>query len=352
MVGPSSDSLGGISRVVRIWQEGSIFQEHNVQYFSSATDDDVNKFLFFTRSFLSYLYNLISQKSLIYIHTSSFNSFYRKTFFLLPAILTGHDIIIHVHPSHFYDFILSLKGFQKKYTYFILNHVNGFVFLTEEMKKKFQAIYPAKPAWVLRNPVNLQTMKNNARFVRSKNRILFLGWFIPAKGIYELVDAAGLLLERGYDLIVNFYGTKEEERLKKYILQQGLNQNVRVNGWIGHDDKIRVLHESCMLILPSYSEGIPNVILEAMATKTPIVSTLVGGLKELLRDRENAIIVKKKDARDLADKIALCLDNHELRSSIANNAYKEVLEKYEISIIKQKFTTIIDQAINKELSEI
>jgi glycosyltransferase involved in cell wall biosynthesis len=100
-----------------------------------------------------------------------------------------------------------------------------------------------------------------------------------------------------------------------------------------------------MLILPSHSEGIPNVILEAMATRTPIVATLVGGMKEILRDGENAVIVDVNNPVDLSEKILLLLEDDSLRKRLAENAYQEASEKYDVPVIRNFFRKIIEGAL-------
>ena len=345
MIGPSPKGLGGISRVVGIWEKGGIFDGHAIEYFPSVTDNNGNKFLFFFKSFLTYLWKLTRKPSLIFVHTSSHNSFFRKSFFILPAILAGHNIILHVHPSHFYEFFIGLNGFTQKYVQFCLDHIMGFIFLTEDMKDKFISIYPKKPMWILPNPVHVKALQNKHSISRKKNRILFLGWFIPSKGIYELVDAIEILLAKGYLLYLDFYGTKQIDKLKDYIASKNLEKNIIVHGWINDQEKIDVLYRSTMLVLPSYTEGLPNVILEAMATRTPIIATHVGGLRELLRNGENALIVTPKDPVDLSEKISFLLSNPNIRDRLAENAYRQVKEKYDISKIKQNFDQIIKDII-------
>jgi len=346
MVGPSLDGLGGISRVVRIWQENGIFAAHRVCYVPSVTDADVNKNLFLMRNLFLFLSILMRENPLIYIQASSNRSFFRKSLFILPAILMRKRVVVHVHPSHFYDFHQALKGWVRAYTRFLLTRISGFVFLTDGMLQKFRLLYPEKSMWVLANPVDMNGMRNTGGYVRQDNRLLFLGWFIPAKGVYELVDAVALLLRRGHTVRLDFYGTKEVERLKEYVLKNELTHAVTVHGWIGPEEKVKALYESTMLVLPSHSEGVPNVILEAMATKTPIVSTFVGGLREVLRDGENAIIVREKDPVDLSEKIERCLRDRAFRERIAENAYKEASEKYDISVVKRNFADIADGLID------
>ena len=345
MIGPNLDGLGGISRIVRIWKESGIFEEHKVSYVSTAAEEPANKTVFLLWNFFVFIRLLLRRKVIVYIHTSSFRSFYRKSLFILTALAAGKPVILHIHPSHFYDFLLGLGRIGGYYARFLLSRIAGFVVLSDDMKEKMGTQFPDTPVLVLRNPVDLRGMRNNNGYVRQENLILFLGWFIKAKGIYELVDAFELLLNRGYLLQLNFYGTKESDRLRDYVSKKGLTKAVKVNGWIGPQEKVRVLYESTMLVLPSHSEGVPNVILEAMATRTPIVATRVGGLREILRDSENAVIAEVNDPVDLSDKMARLLEDPMFREKIAENAYREVVQKYDIRVVKRDFTRILNMII-------
>ena len=161
------------------------------------------------------------------------------------------------------------------------------------------------------------------------------------KGVYDLVDAAQILVVEGMDFIIDFYGTKEIEQLRKYVSERKLDAFIKVHGWANENQKLEALHHSTALILPSHTEGIPNVILEAMAAKVPIISTLVGGLTEILRDGENAIIVEPGNPTDLAEKIKFALDNRQFCYDIAHNAYLEAREKYDLPIIKAQLQKIL-----------
>jgi glycosyltransferase involved in cell wall biosynthesis len=170
--------------------------------------------------------------------------------------------------------------------------------------------------------------------------LLFLGWYLKYKGIYDLVDAVKIITKMGYNVKVDLCGTYKINNLKNYVIKNNLT-NIKVNGWIYDNEKFNLLYKSTILILPSYSEGIPNVILEAMATKTPIIATSVGGLNEILIDHNNALIVKPKNPVDLSEKILELLENENLREKIATNAYNLAKNNFDISIIKKQFKQIL-----------
>jgi glycosyltransferase involved in cell wall biosynthesis len=241
----------------------------------------------------------------------------------------------------FCQFLSKLKGFERGYILFLLRRVYAFVVLTDGMKSNIHCVFPDKRVFILPNPINLQQMINEEGIERAENDLLYLGWYVREKGVYELVDAIHILVHKGVNIHMNFYGTKELENLKSYVKKKNLTEKITVNGWITGKKKLKTLYESTALILPSHTEGIPNVILEAMATKTPIIATLVGGLKEILKDGENAIIAEAGNPRDLSEKILKCLQDKELRDRIAANAYQDSGTKYDVHIIKEKFGQII-----------
>ena len=225
--------------------------------------------------------------------------------------------------------------------FWLLRQVDSFVVLTEDMRQRINVLFPGKPIYVLRNPVDLNAISCSGGTERDMKRLLFLGWFNRGKGVYDLVDAAEILVKQGVDFIIDFYGTKEVEKLREYVFEKKLDSSVKVHGWADEKQKLEALHRSTALVLPSYTEGIPNVILEAMAAKVPIISTLVGGLTEILRDGENAIIVEPGNPTDLAEKIKFALDNRQFCYDIAHNAYLEAREKYDLPIIKAQLQKIL-----------
>jgi len=346
MIGPDLKGLGGISKVAGIYSDGGIFKECRIKYIASATDENTNKFFFLLRNILRFIGFIITGARAVYIHASSGKSFYRKTLFLCLAFLFRKKVIFHIHPSHFYDFLMNLSGYKKKFSFFLLHKITTFIVLTESMKEKVSYLFPKKAVYVLRNPVNLKLFNNSNKCRREQDQLLYLGWYIPEKGIYDLVDAAEILLKKGFKFKLYFFGRKQRSELIKYVEVKNLNRVIQVGNWISEDEKIDYLYRSTMLILPSYSEGIPNVILEAMATETPIVSTHAGGLSEILTDNYNAAITLPGNPERLSSDIQRMLEDDQFRNQLARNAYNDVREKYDIAIVKETFKDIINATLS------
>jgi glycosyltransferase involved in cell wall biosynthesis len=345
MVGPDPAGLGGISRVVSLWQIGGYFTDFQIEYIPSVSVGG-NKYFALFSALAHFVLACLSGCRVVYIHTASYNSFYRKCLFMIPAIILRRRLIVHIHPSFFSEFLMSLTGVKKRLAQAVLSKVTAFIVLTPEIKNAMALLFPDTPIYVLNNPIDVKGMENIAGVERRTGHILFLGWYMKRKGVYELVDAIEMLLEDNFEITADFFGTKEIEELRHYVSTRKLSDRVRINGWIGEEGKLKALYGSTMLVLPSHTEGIPNVILEAMATKTPIVSTLVGGLKDILRDGENAVIAEPENAKDLSEKIRVVMQDPVLSERIAGVAYREACDKYDLPVIKARLRLILDNACN------
>jgi len=341
MIGPDQAGLGGISRVVSLWQAGGYFTDFRIEYIPSVAAGE-NRLRPLGAALVRFVSDCLYGCRAVYVHTASFNSFYRKCLFMIPTLLLGRKLIVHIHPAYFPRFLADIRGVRRAVARMVLSKADAIIVLTPEIRAEMARLFPGKPIHVLHNPVDVKGMGNNRGVVRRPDHLLFLGWYMKRKGVYDLVDAVRILREERHDVSADFFGTKEVEELRGYVSKQGLGDSVRIHGWIGEEEKLKALLGCGMLVLPSHTEGIPNVILEAMATKTPIVSTLVGGLKDVLRDGENAVIAEAGNAVDLSRKILLLLQDRELAGRIAENAYREAREMYDLPIIQARLRTILN----------
>jgi len=345
MIGPVLNGFGGISRVVRTWFEGNILKSFNVACVSTVSEDSRSRIIDLIKALSGFSRNSLNA-DLIYIHTSSAHSCYRKCIFLFLSYVIRKKVILHVHPAHFVDFLAELGQVKRMLVTALLRTAEAIVVLTPGIQVQLAEIFPDKKFYVMLNPVHVDMLANPANIKRKECQLLYLGWYNRNKGVYDLVDALEIVNEQNKDVKLKFFGTKEIEKLKSYVSSKGLNHVIEVNGWADDEEKIKALYESTCLILPSYTEGLPNVVLEAMATRTPVIATHVGGLKEILVPWVNAIIVEPGNPRDISEKITYLLDNKEKRDAIAEKAFEEVKNKYDVPIIRKRFAEILNEICN------
>jgi colanic acid/amylovoran biosynthesis glycosyltransferase len=135
-----------------------------------------------------------------------------------------------------------------------------------------------------------------------------VGRLCEQKGHLLLIDAARRLLERGEKFSLTLVGDGElRPDLERLIDQHNLRNNIRITGWLSSDQVRRELISARALVLPSFAEGLPVVIMEAMAVKRPVISTFVAGIPELVKHGQNGWLVAAGDVDQLADAMQECL---------------------------------------------
>jgi colanic acid/amylovoran biosynthesis glycosyltransferase len=143
----------------------------------------------------------------------------------------------------------------------------------------------------------------------SDRRLICVGRLSEQKGQLLLVDAARQLRDRGtkFELVLAGDGDMRPE-LERLIAQHGLQNEVRITGWIDSDQVRDEIVAARALVLPSFAEGLPVVIMEAMALRRPIISTFVAGIPELVVPGEHGWLVPAGDAEALAAAMQACLN--------------------------------------------
>ncbi|SDJ64663.1 MULTISPECIES: glycosyltransferase [Bradyrhizobium] len=163
-------------------------------------------------------------------------------------------------------------------------------------------------------------------------RLVCVGRLCEQKGQLLLIDAALQLRERGtnFELVLAGDGEMREE-LEAVISSYNLKDMVRITGWISSDQVRDELLAARALVLPSFAEGLPVVIMEAMALKRPVISTYVAGIPELIEPGQHGWLVPAGDVETLASAIQSCLDSSpESIALMGEAAHSRVLERHHV----------------------
>jgi glycosyltransferase involved in cell wall biosynthesis len=169
--------------------------------------------------------------------------------------------------------------------------------------------------------------------------MMVLGLLRPEKGLDQLIDALALLRSELTDVRLHIVGDQLTKRFRKdsssYRMQlqsrvkdHGLQGMVQFTGW--RDDALRILASMDVLVHPSLSEGMPRAVLEAMALNKAVVATSTGCSRELIRHRENGLLVPPGDVNALAVAISEVVKSESLRESLGKAAAETIRVDYGI----------------------
>jgi len=159
--------------------------------------------------------------------------------------------------------------------------------------------------------------------------IVFAGRLFWLKGIIYLLKAMEILVPDFGDLSLKIFGKgPQEDRIKRYISNEGLKDNVVFQGRVPHRDLIAEIKRSELVVVPSLYEAQPMIALEAMACRKPVVASNLPFAQEIIEDEHNGLLARAHDVKDFADKIRLLLSDKKLRWKLGRNAYDYVKREH------------------------
>ena len=209
----------------------------------------------------------------------------------------------------------------------VLKNADGVIALTEDMKKEMQKTR-AGGISVIANGLDLERfaalrreeMRGKLQTKPDQRLIVFAGGFRPVKGVTYLIEAMNVVREKHRSAMLMLIGKGPEEDTLRHLAERlDLGNCVRFVGQVPNDAVPQYLAAADVLVLPSLSEGFPNVVLEAMAAGLPVVASRVGGLPEIIEEGHNGFLVEPKSPEQIAEKVLLLLGDDELRKRISEN---------------------------------
>jgi glycosyltransferase involved in cell wall biosynthesis len=183
-------------------------------------------------------------------------------------------------------------------------------------------------------------------------RLVCVGRLGEQKGHLLLLAAMRRALDRGcaFELVLVGDGELRGD-LEERIRALRLGPHVRITGWVGSSEVRAELEAARALVLPSFAEGLPVVIMEAMALRRPVITTFVGGTPELVRPRENGWLIPAGDVDALADAIVECIEaSDETLARMGANARERVLERHDIDVEAGKLGRLLRFQLGEGMS--
>ena len=221
-----------------------------------------------------------------------------------------------------------------------------------KMRELLKLKVAADELTVIYNAFSLQNLRVEVNFdLRKKFNlpadskiIASFGRLSPEKGQRYLVLAAERLIKRGLNLKVLMFGDgKEKSALQSLIDELRITREVLLPGFV--NNPLDYMRQADLIVNPSLTEGLPNVILEALALKKPVVATSVGGTPEIIEDARTGFLVPPRKPEALADKIQFALENPAKAGPLAEEGYKLVQTKFSLQTQTQKLQNLYLQVL-------
>jgi len=247
-------------------------------------------------------------------------------------------------------FLTNSNTFKNKLLQYIFKSINLIVFQNNNDKLMFDKlkIYQNKYSIVPGSGIDT-SYYNHKRDYKKKEytNFIFIARIIKEKGILEFIKAAEIVKKKGYSanfkILGSFYlGGKKNDRIDKSVIEFAAKSNLIE--YLGETKNvIPYIIDSDCVVLPSYREGMSNLLLEAASLSTPIITTNVPGCKEIVENTYNGFLCNSKDALDLSEKLIQFINLSDIqRETMGKNGRIKVIKEFEKSIVIKEYNKIIE----------
>ncbi len=286
------------------------------------------------RDYVKYVMILIKSPDVVHLTTPGQFALIRDLIFLITSNILGIKSVYHIHFGRVPD-ILNYNTIEWKIMNLAIQVSTTKVALDENTRSIIAKKYPQKKIEKVPNGFDINEMPISNNNIIEKS-VVYLGWVIKEKGIEDLCAAWEKYSMSDWSCYIVGPGS---DNYKKKLLNRYQLKNIRFFDELGHDDAMCIVNRCSVFVLPSYTEGFPYVIVEAMSLGKAIVATSVGAIPEMLHGG-CGVLVKPGDIDSLGSAIkSLCI-NEEMRKEMGDKAKEKAQNEYSIEKIVDKLIDI------------
>ncbi|MDR3572001.1 MAG: glycosyltransferase family 4 protein [Candidatus Pacebacteria bacterium] len=277
---------------------------------------------------------------LLHINLAAGGSAIRKAFLARVARRLGVPYVVHLHGSRFHQFWPSAGPYVRKQVDRLFVESAGIIVLGKYWSKLVTDHVPEVEDKI----IVLPNATAPIRFARvsatdGRVRISFLGELGQRKGTPQLVEALGRLASR-QDWVATIAGNGEVPETIARAEQLGIEDRVKVPGWLDSTAASEVLRGTDIFVLPSFAENLPMSILEAFACGIAVIATPVGAVADVIAHESNGLLVPPGDVDALTDALLRLIEDGKFRDFLGAAAKRDHVKHYEIDAYVSRLTDI------------
>jgi glycosyltransferase involved in cell wall biosynthesis len=287
----------------------------------------------------------------LHIHMASDISIFRKFLFVYAGFLLRKPVVVHVHGGDFDVFYHKCPAPIRYLIRITLARCGKVLVLSAHWRRFFQGLIPPELVEEMPNGIPTHEYTHCHNPDRPVHNFLFLGRLTRLKGVYDLLEAADRLVHGAGRTQLRFYlaGDGDEQQVRAIIQKRRLEDHVQLLGWLDQPAKLEWLSRTEAVVLPSYVEGLPICLLEAMAAGKPIISTATGGIPDLVSP-ENGWLVQPGDIEQLCASLQEASTNHNLTEQMAACNLQKAVSTYDIAAKNERLHVLYRQLTNQPIA--
>lgn len=264
----------------------------------------------------------------IHLPTSGHLSSVRDVVISQVAAWFGVPLVLHIRFGRI-PAIASAETLEWRLLRSVMRRAASVVAIDGATFDAVQRHVPEANLCVIPNCVNFSALSTPKPDSIETKKALFVGWVVSTKGVGELCEAWSRIQPEGWKLEI--VGSVDEA-YKAQLQAQFPMDSIEFVGLLPHAETMKRMAQCDLFVLPSYTEGFPNAVVEAMALGRPIVATSVGAIPEMLHG-ESGILVESRNVEQLTTAIQRVIDDPDLRRQLGIRAQARAIANYSIDVV-------------------
>lgn len=347
VLGPSLEIISGVSTHVRSLLSSGLIAQYGLLYFqvgSHPCESFIGKVWRALTSPLILAATIIVRRADIVHINSSLNkkAFWRDLVYLCVAKVLRAKAVYQVHGGSSADFCFNNR--KRSYAVTAVGRIaDSIVLLSERERRNFQRLAVHAKLVVIPNAVDLDEYRRlGEKSMEGEHYHLgYLGRLVVDKGVLHLVEAMSLLRNKIRTFTLHIAGSGPcVNELRQLVARLELREHVNMCGELHGKNKLRFWQQLHIFVFPSYYEGLPYALLESLASGTPIVTTPVGAIPEVIEDDIHGVLVPVRDTAAIARAIERLLAQPNQLKQMAIACRKRALEFYGIDRLTSQFADL------------
>ena len=348
MLGPHRAAVSGVSTHLNLLMESALGDDFDIVHFqvgSEGRDEGaIGKAIrLMVSPFFLAASIIFRHVAIVHVNTSlNPKAYWRDLVYLLISKALGARVVYQVHggklPRKFFARSPVLTSFLR----WTLGLADLVVVLAQVELRAYREFVPKQDVVALPNGIDCRPYSVVPTVQSTPDRALqlvYIGRVAREKGLYETFQGLRLAHELGVDarLIVAGSGS-EEARLRRYAQALGIAPRVCFVGPVFGNDKVKLLFGADVMVLPSYSEGLPYALLESMAAGVPVIATPVGAIPDVVSDGIHGYLVPPRDGKAIAEALAMLAGDREKIAWMSRACRRRVRAAFSIERLAQEFS--------------
>ncbi len=327
MLGEGLDRQGGIVSVEKAILKQADDQIKISHVATLPNGSTIHKVLIFVQALGVLCWRILRQDlDVVHIHVSERGSAFRQAVTTIIVWLLRKPVIIHTHSAEFHVFYANLPKVLKIGLSWAFCRSTRFIVLSHSWQKFYMENLglKAKQVIILPNPVRFP-LEITRRIDDGKVNFLFLGRIGERKGAFDLIDAFATMpmdCRQSANLVIA--GDGEGQKARDIIEKLNLSEYIHILDWVDEQQRDELLSKANIFVLPSYNEGLPMALLEAMSWGLAPITTPVGGIPELVISGKNGLLVEPGDIQGLSIAMQSLILDRQLKQQLGENARESV----------------------------